>query len=1361
MMTQSKILYYNSLPEGNQKVLQLAALKSDFTYSDIHTLAYVYLKKQVGQQYIVGIIEDALKHNLFHQLPDRYHRYCVDVEFLVYIFPKIEITALIWQRVVAKDYYYTTNLISFRNCLHSLLHAPDSYSENENKIYRTPGKVTDYFTILLQDEQYEQYFPLISKKVLSYCIQNIISNAKITLKSWDEVLSITQRFTLAAHCPSLGKVPVALNTYYWHVQLDKALELAEDNISKIEFNAIKSLIEGNLKESLAYFDLTLKAQSSQGNKVYLPARTQQAYFYLVALLLSDKALSMPIFTKMLSWWARRGENHYSYTHFGAVIYDVTAFLSDPLNKIKNTIKQNISSQIIDYHSLLDILVSYLIGEKLAEEETCYQIVKKAADGGYWLLAYEAAFVINQWFSDKKIEQLYQNLSDQLNYTPVISRIVRQEEWERSLNLLLDLKSKSASKDASKIEAATRVVYYFNPNYFNEITPVLQTKKASTNRWSKGRNIAMKTFALMAVKGMTEQDMRIAKCINVQQDRYCAETYFFTQQAYVEMIGHPYIFLHNSDDIPIELIEGQVIISIKQVETGYQLSSNLKKIDTFSIEKETNTRYKIYQLSSTQVNILRIINQNIQDGGFVIPIKGKEKLSELMSVLTGEGFTIHSDLLAANENSDVEIKETDSRIRVQLLPFGDGLKAELFSKPFGDRPPYCKPGKGGVILISNEENVQWQVHRDLLKESEYEQILLNDIQSLDSLNNGDDLLCFDDPLDSLYLLDILQNHADICVVEWAEGERYKLKGSANVNQLSINIKSGIDWFDLQGEITIDENTVISLQQLLKLTENSHKKFIELSCGEFIALSDRLKRQLDSLRMFATTDKQKVHLNKFAFAGLEDFFAEIENIKADEQWTAFCQNVEQSKSEVITLPNNLHAELRAYQEDGFRWMVRLSQWGAGACLADDMGLGKTLQTLAVLLHRSHLGAALVVCPVSVISNWVSEAKKFAPSLNIKTLGTSATDRKAIFQSLGKRDVLVTSYGLVQSESQLFTETTFATAVLDEAHVTKNYATKTSKAIMQIKADFKIALTGTPLQNHLGEIWNLFNFINPGLLGTLQHFAATFIKSEDEKSKKHLKNLIAPFILRRTKSSVLDELPPKTEIIKKISLSPEEIAFYESIRRQALDNIADVDTGKNIQVLAEILRLRQACCNPQLIDKKIRIPSSKMATFLEIVNELIENKHRALVFSQFVSHLSLVRDELDKKHIDYQYIDGATSQSQREESVQQFQSGNGNLFLISLKAGGLGLNLTAADYVIHLDPWWNPAVEDQASDRAHRIGQQRPVTIYRLVAENTIEEKIIQLHSRKRDLAEQLLEGSDLAARLSVKEMLNLIKERENES
>ena len=337
-----------------------------------------------------------------------------------------------------------------------------------------------------------------------------------------------------------------------------------------------------------------------------------------------------------------------------------------------------------------------------------------------------------------------------------------------------------------------------------------------------------------------------------------------------------------------------------------------------------------------------------------------------------------------------------------------------------------------------------------------------------------------------------------------------------------------------------------------------------------------------------------------------------------------------------------------------------------------------------------------------------------------------------------------------------------VADEAQAIKNPATRRSKAAMLLPAHFKMVTTGTPIENHLGELWNLFRFINPGLLGTLdrfnQRFAAPIENEHDREAQLRLKKLISPFILRRLKSEVLQELPAKTEITVEVELITEEQVLYESLRRQALKRLAEPDENpgkQRVKVLAEIMRLRRACCNPKLILPDTTISSAKLKAFEAILDELLENRHKALVFSQFVGHLALIREVLERRHIQYQYLDGSTPIKRREKAVNAFQSGEGSLFLISLKAGGTGLNLTAADYVIHMDPWWNPAVEDQASDRAHRIGQQRPVTIYRLVAANTIEEKIVKLHQHKRDLADRLLEGNSAKGKISMDEIMRLIE------
>ena len=357
----------------------------------------------------------------------------------------------------------------------------------------------------------------------------------------------------------------------------------------------------------------------------------------------------------------------------------------------------------------------------------------------------------------------------------------------------------------------------------------------------------------------------------------------------------------------------------------------------------------------------------------------------------------------------------------------------------------------------------------------------------------------------------------------------------------------------------------------------------------------------------------------------------------------------------------------------------------------------------------------------------------------------------------DIVLTTYGLLITENELQNKD-WNMVVLDEAHTIKNRDTKMSKSAMKIKADFRLILTGTPIQNHLSEIWNLFQFMNPGLLGSFEHFQNRFILPiEVEKNmqrKIQLKNMISPFMLRRTKNEVLQDLPGKTEILISVDQTKEEALFYEKLRYDAEQRLNNKEMTA-IQTLAEITKLRQAASNMRLLDNTVSKESSKMEAFFNLYEEIEDNGHRALVFSQFTSHLALVREELEKRNIKYLYLDGSTPVTERAKLVKKFQTGTEPIFLISLKAGGLGLNLTAADFVVHLDPWWNPAIEDQASDRAYRIGQKRPVTIYRLITKNTIEEKIIDLHHTKKDIADSLLEGSNMSSKLTRDDLIELLK------
>ena len=398
----------------------------------------------------------------------------------------------------------------------------------------------------------------------------------------------------------------------------------------------------------------------------------------------------------------------------------------------------------------------------------------------------------------------------------------------------------------------------------------------------------------------------------------------------------------------------------------------------------------------------------------------------------------------------------------------------------------------------------------------------------------------------------------------------------------------------------------------------------------------------------------------------------------------------------------------------------------------------------------------------SNWQREAERFAPSLKAKLYREH--DRQSLVESAGPGDLIITSYQLLQRDVDRFTARAWHTLVLDEAQFIKNFQTKTAQAVRQLDADWRLALSGTPLENHLGELWSLMRTISPGLLGSWDRFRKSFAepieRQGDRDRLQALGRVVRPFILRRTKKEVLSELPERTEVVRLAELSEEERKKYDAARMAALSEITKPGEGENdsqmrIRVLAWLTRLRQLACHPSLVDKRWDKSSAKLDLFMEIVAELREGEHRALVFSQFVQHLSLLREALDKIGVKYQYLDGSTPAAKRQEAVDRFQAGEGELFLISLKAGGTGLNLTAADYVIHMDPWWNPAVEDQATDRAHRIGQMRAVTVYRLVAKDTIEQQILALHADKRELISGVLDGADRAGKMSTDELVSLIR------
>lgn len=607
---------------------------------------------------------------------------------------------------------------------------------------------------------------------------------------------------------------------------------------------------------------------------------------------------------------------------------------------------------------------------------------------------------------------------------------------------------------------------------------------------------------------------------------------------------------------------------------------------------------------------------------------------------------------------------------------------------------------------------------------------------------------------------------------------------------VNEEPGTDWFDVELGITLGGERLSLLPILVSMVRTMPRtmslNYLKEASGESISIRmpdgrlllvpvERIRPILNtlvelydpSLRSGKTTRLSKAQAAQLseldATLGTRIEWSGGENLRALGQKLRDFAGVQ-----VVAPPQSLNAQLRGYQQQGLNWLQFLREYEMGGVLADDMGLGKTVQALAHLLVEKEAGRldrpSLVIAPTSLMVNWRTEAERFAPSLRVLVL--HGAQRKQNFDEVTQHDVVLTTYPLLARDFADLSRHAYHLLILDEAHNIKNSKSKASQLVRQLKARHRLCLTGTPMENHLGELWSLFDFLMPGLLGDEQRFRRLFRtpieKHGDKERQQGLNRRIAPFMLRRTKQEVVKELPPKTEILRSVELSGAQRDLYEGIRL-AMHAKVQNEIGKkgmarsHIIILDALLKLRQVCCDPRLLKlesaKHVK-HSAKLELLMDMLPELIEEGRRVLLFSQFTSMLTLIEEELHARKLNFVKLTGDTKD--RATPVQRFQSGEVPLFLISLKAGGTGLNLTAADTVIHYDPWWNPAAENQATDRAHRIGQDKPVFVYKLLTEGTVEEKILAMQNRKKALADSLFnENAEGAKALNMEDLTALFE------
>ena len=1090
-------------------------------------------------------------------------------------------------------------------------------------------------------------------------------------------------------------------------------------------------MKGQNKEAIESFDADLKTYRKMAHSRSEYFRGMAGIFFVLALLKTRDAALLPKIAKII-----KKAKSYSYGFSSMLpIYDALDRMCE-IQKGNVDLAEGWASDGLtgdgDIAEFFSVFASYWLNNKISSEEAkALKTVASIAEWAGWKwLGMESNLLLSKVSNKSRAdhENFVKKLQDETGMVSILSMVSHEELWQKRLRALMG--TGKPLSPVSTEQGTARLVWLFRSGRWDISLQPLEQKLGKTGKWSKGRNVALKRL-LHGTKldYITDQDRRISRTIQMDSSYYSGTTYYFDgKKALLELIGHPLVFSWESPSTPVIIERGEPVVTVKKAGSRLKISFSPEiSSEKIIITEQSPTRIEVIQVNEEHRRIAGILGKS----GLSVPLTGKEDVLAAIGAVSS-AVSVHSSIGGATEK--VLETKADPVPRMRILPSGNGFRLELLTKPFGDGGPYVKPGVGNETLIAGVNGKRMQVRRDLKTEAAFAAVVETGCPSLVMGLETEHEWHLEKPLDCLQVLSELKTLQDSnqVVMEWPEGEKLKVIPEISFDHFKMSIRSGADWFEVDGTLAVDEELTLDISKLLDLVRESEHRFIPLGDNRFAALTVEFRKRLMDMDAYAYRKGKTVRFHPLSALLLGEFAENLSHVKTDRKWQTKVNRFKKIMDTVPPIPSTLKAELRDYQVAGFQWMTRLAHWGVGACLADDMGLGKTVQALAVLLDRAADGPALIVAPTSVCYNWMAEAHRFAPTLNPVLFG--GKDRDGMVQGVKAFDVLVASYGLMQQESDLLGSRKWHTIVLDEAQAIKNIMAKRSRAAMNLKGDFRIITTGTPIENHLGELWTLFNFINPGLLGSIKQFNERFAlpveRNNDRMANKRLKKLIRPFILRRSKTEVLEELPVKTEVMLHVEMDAKEAAFYEALRRNALQKLGqdDVPAGrKHLKILAEITRLRRACCHPRLILPESPLSGAKLALFGQVVSELVENRHKALVFSQFVGHLEILREYLDGKKIDYRYLDGSTPPKVRQDQVARFQKGEGDLFLISLKAGGLGLNLTAASYVIHMDPWWNPAVEDQASDRAHRIGQQHPVTVYRLVTRGTIEEKIIALHRK----------------------------------
>ncbi|MBN2527318.1 MAG: DEAD/DEAH box helicase family protein [Deltaproteobacteria bacterium] len=895
-----------------------------------------------------------------------------------------------------------------------------------------------------------------------------------------------------------------------------------------------------------------------------------------------------------------------------------------------------------------------------------------------------------------------------------------------------------------------------------IEPILQSR-SKNGRWTKGRRIDDSEWNMQRMQHLLRENPLVLDYLHILRQRqysYDAMASPPMGDILMRLANEPRVYLNGKKNTPVQVVCEKITFSVAPKEHGVQTSIRLGELEL-----------KGKEIGDRLITPLHLFDVDLAQGTFTI---GKVSDQTYPFVyfcarnpheLPAEATSDLLALMATAEDADVWVHPSlrgksvapDQRIVARIHPEDEfDFRLSLHVYPAGGGAAYV-PGSGPKELIREKDGTRIFVERDLLGEVASARCVADALAlPLDASDAGFSWH-IDTPERVLDVLGGLNEMTDV-VVEWPKGATQLKVLRAGTPSLKVTARQKQNWFLIGGNVTVDDKEV-SFRELLAAVRK-RQRYVRLGKREYLILQKDLYQKLAVIGGLGDSDvKGSVSVPSSGIPFMDEQLEEL-SFHGGDGWNSVKERMAEATAMAPKVPAGFNGTLRSYQRDGFQWLARLSHWANGACLADDMGLGKTLQTLALLLWKKRTGPCLVVSPMSVCHNWIDEAAVFGPTLDVRLY--HGVNREEALHQITDKTVLVTSYDTLAANVEQLTKLPFDVLILDEAQMIKNALSKRAKAVANVKAEFRLALTGTPVENHLGDLWSIFHATIPGLLGTFDQFRRQYAVPIERDANPHarelLKQLIGPFLLRRNKSAVLPDLPPRIETIAEVELHDTHMALYNEERNRILESLLQVDATqgqKRFSALAGLTKLRRLACHPRLVDDKTSVGSAKMERVLEVIQDLVTQDQRALVFSQFTSHLDLLQEELKRIGVGYLYLDGGTPQQTRKALVAKWHETKAPLFVISLKAGGFGLNLTGADYVLHLDPWWNPAAEDQATDRTHRIGQDKPVTVVRFIADDTVEQGVVALHKQKRELAESILDSAGNHKQLSPDELISLIR------